>query len=103
MSGEWRAAEQGCSPLSSPLARIGPGWCSQIGGHQGRKLFLPVPICYSLSAVAFGSENLDVSGRRPYTSASPERELDEFWTPAPPLGRTTGAGMKEDLDDVAAL
>jgi hypothetical protein len=91
------------SPLSSPLARIGPGWCSQIGGHQGRKLFFPSPICYSLSAVAFGSENLDVSGRRPYTSASPERELDEFWTPAPPLGRTTGAGMKEDLDDVAAL
>jgi len=31
-------------------------------------------------------------------------EMDEFWTPAPaPLGRSTGAGMKEDLQHVAAL
>jgi hypothetical protein len=91
------------SPASPRLARIGSGWGSKIGGAGRRNLLLSFRIRYALSAAAFGSENLDVSGRRPYTSASPGREFDEFWTPAPPLGRTTGAGMKEDLDDVAAL
>src|SRR3954470_12956888 len=102
MSGEWRAAEQGCSP-PLPARAGGTGVVQPDWRRPGQETVSSRPHCYSLSAVAFGSENLDVSGRRPYTSASPERELDEFWTPAPPLGRTTGAGMKEDLDDVAAL
>ena len=49
-----------------------------------------------------GLQNLDVSGRPPYTSASPRdgRVLDPC---AGRYGRSRGAGMKEDLQHVAAL